>query len=830
MNIIENQKIRVVLDIKDEFTSQKIEIKDRNEYIPIIGSSEKLGPLLFIFKNSIYSKPLMLKNKSENNLILNYKDSILSILLEITIENDDLIHFKYTIKFNHKLKLTKLISNYDILLGNNPDYTWVPHIRPKENYVMADHIFRSPAVIYNKGKYSFSLIPDLDILAKNRPFQTILDLNLKTKEYTDFPQLSFGFGNYKSVEHILFRHNPKKHMKIKADSNLIFGYYVKLFNDLPINDVLAYINSFLWERYGKKRLYADCNPQVLSYDTFVEEGFKAIFKRHNYWGNFQIDNIECGGVFLRSWMGSKKKALKYIKPEKLEKYKKTSSIELSGQTKLINRIISRFSNSPFWIKRFDKFTRHHAIITRNAEMRNNAWFLNVRTGYGFRYFAKLWNDQFLKDKGNRTLNTVLNLPRIKGVFPSVILPEKENAIRFSTINGLKAFIFTDDFHLVDICLAIYWAIKFFEDFGEVNGIKEKCKELFDLIEELQLDNGAIPTYIGFKDDNKTPIIRDTLLNSASTGAPLMFLTEYYKISKDKRIIPIAEKCAKYIQTEIIPQDKWHDYEPFFSCTHLPFDIYDNFTKSHVMNTLSIYWSAEGLKELYKITKNKDYLILGERVLSILSLFQQVWDMPYISYNTFGGFGVQNADAELSDARQGLFVRTYMEYYLETGKKEYMERGIATLRSCFALMLLRELKEQCPGNLIGIETLDGVDRGCICENYGHSGHDLRIPGYIMFDWGIGTSASATAYTKKHFGDLFIDFKENIAWGIDGLIVRTFEYKDDKIFIKCDKIADKKYILVKARDPPKEELEIFINDTSLGSRSRKDLEEGFIFDKI
>jgi len=42
-----------------------------------------------------------------------------------------------------------------------------------------------------------------------------------------------------------------------------------------------------------------------------------------------------------------------------------------------------------------------------------------------------------------------------------------------------------------------------------------------------------------------------------------------------------------------------------------------------------------------------------------------------------------------------------------------------------------------------------------------------------------------------------------------------------------MEDKKVILVKAKEPPVEELEIFINNKLLGSRNKKDLEEGFIF---
>ena len=245
-----------------------------------------------------------------------------------------------------------------------------------------------------------------------------------------------------------------------------------------------------------------------------------------------------------------------------------------------------------------------------------------------------------------------------------------------------------------------------------------------------------------------------------------------------------------------------------------------------MNTLCIYWSAESFKELYKITENSEYLRNGEYVLALLSLFQQVWNMPYISYNTFGGFGVQNCDAELNDARQALFVRTYMEYYLLTGKEEYMERGIAALRAAWTLQLLKEYQEICPGNIIGIETVDTVDKGVIYENYGHTGSDYRVHGQITFDWGVGTAATATAYVKNHFGDLFLDFKKNLVWGIDGILIKSFEFYTSKIVIECEIIPNKEDIIIKAREVPEPLIEIILNGELIGIFEKVKLEQGFI----
>jgi hypothetical protein len=298
------------------------------------------------------------------------------------------------------------------------------------------------------------------------------------------------------------------------------------------------------------------------------------------------------------------------------------------------------------------------------------------------------------------------------------------------------------------------------------------------------------------------------------------------VSKDFRKISIAERIVQYLNVNIIPSNKWHDFEPYFSCSQLSLDTYDHFTGNHLMNTMSIYWCSEGFKELYKITNNIEYLKTGEYILSILSQFQQVWNMPYISINTFGGFGVQNHDAELSDARQALFVPVYMDYYILTGKKEYMERGIAALRASWALQLLKEYKSLCPGNLNGIDTIEGIDKGSVYENYGHTGSDFRTPGHIAFNWGVGTAATATAYVKRNFSDLFIDFQEKSIWGIDGVLVNSYQFTDRYVEINYNKTLNKKIIRIKARCAPKNPVKIILNGVSMGDFEKESFDKGLL----
>ena len=85
---------------------------------------------------------------------------------------------------------------------------------------------------------------------------------------------------------------------------------------------------------------------------------------------------------------------------------------------------------------------------------------------------------------------------------------------------------------------------------------------------------------------------------------------------------------------------------------------------------------------------------------------------------------------------------------------------------------------------------------------------------MFDWGVGSSSSATAYVKKHFGDLFIDFTHQNAWGIDGIIVKSAKFDPNKVSLNLDNLPGQNRFILKARAVPEGEIEILINGSSIG----------------
>ena len=140
---MENNLLRVRMEETPDLTAERIEIKDGTNWVSLLSNLPTLNTVLFLKNKSTTSKSLRYKSGTPTSLIFEGDDSDALITLEIKLISQDLLHYKYNISSKAKFSLSKLIAGYKLLLGTDPDFKWVPHLRHKEHYVMADHIFRS---------------------------------------------------------------------------------------------------------------------------------------------------------------------------------------------------------------------------------------------------------------------------------------------------------------------------------------------------------------------------------------------------------------------------------------------------------------------------------------------------------------------------------------------------------------------------------------------------------------------------------------------------------------------------------------------------------------
>jgi hypothetical protein len=251
----------------------------------------------------------------------------------------------------------------------------------------------------------------------------------------------------------------------------------------------------------------------------------------------------------------------------------------------------------------------------------------------------------------------------------------------------------------------------------------------------------------------------------------------------------------YITTEILPANKWFDFETFLSCSPKPFDFFDARTGQFPQNTLCMNQAAKAYLALHKITSTPTYLQLGTHVLDYLLLYQQVWSPPFFSRYTLGGFGAQNTDGEWSDARQGYFAETLMDYYDAVGKRAYFERAVEAMRAGFALF--------------------HRDTPRAYENWAHGGEDG--PGAITgINWGSGSAAATFELIRERTGEayIFMGDRANPTWsaGVNALWIENLQIRADTIrFNLLSSIPWGRRVVIKFGNvPPHQRYRVKIND--------------------
>jgi hypothetical protein len=350
------------------------------------------------------------------------------------------------------------------------------------------------------------------------------------------------------------------------------------------------------------------------------------------------------------------------------------------------------------------------------------------------------NRQEWQQKAVQITNLFISVPKDRGWFPTIYNSQADNWIASSQQRGSV-------YHLPDNLWSAYWLMRFNDELHPVPGTDSFLLSLTQALLKTQNADGSFPTMI----NAKTLATDDVLNGTASSAMATWYLEELMLSNKVPKGVRSAYreaiiKSLQFLSREVLPLQKFEDFESYFSCSRKPMHYYDSTTHLFNQNTLSMQWCAQAYLKAHALFKTKQWLKEGEYCLNILSLYQQVWNPPFINFYAFGGFGVQNTDAEWNDARQAQFAETYLQFYEVTKNKEYLERAIAACRASFALMVLPGNSAVCPNNYEGVAINGELWPGTMAENYGHDGYDRRSY-QSGFHWGTG-SALTTAAIFEH----------------------------------------------------------------------------------
>jgi len=355
---------------------------------------------------------------------------------------------------------------------------------------------------------------------------------------------------------------------------------------------------------------------------------------------------------------------------------------------------------------------------------------------------------------------------------------------------------------------------------------DRCRALGDAFVGAQLVSGAIPTWVRARRDGALVPV-PPLVESASSAASGAFLAALHDACNDSRYLEAACRTADFVIDRVVPRHAWQDAELFFSCSAKRPGWRDARSGIPPQSTFPLAWTAELMRRVHLATRRDRYLAHGRAALDLLLLYQQAWNAPFLGFDTRGGFGVMNTDAEWSDARQAQFATLLMDWYDLTGEPELFHRGVAALRASFTLMNLEEHRALAPGNVLAA---DPLDRGAMAENYGHAGRDAKIQGYVMPDWGALSAASSAALAQASWGDLYLDARRGAAFGIDGCGVARASFAPGRADVGVAALPSghgaprPRALIVKASGLEAPRLALCVNGRDLGSHDRADLERG------
>jgi hypothetical protein len=381
----------------------------------------------------------------------------------------------------------------------------------------------------------------------------------------------------------------------------------------------------------------------------------------------------------------------------------------------------------------------------------NAWFQTLRSAYGWYLYGQKTGNKDIEDKAESILNLALKSPQNHGAFSTIYLLNEKRWIRDDGWAG-----FADDYHTFCMSWTAYWMLEWGKNLtpNRKEEILAFVRPYGDFLVKHQLASGVIPSWY---DGDLKPRTEFRDFN-AETAASALLLASLGEVTGDRTYLNAAERAMGFITKEVLPRERWYDFETFKSCAPKPFDFYDAWTAQYPQNNLTEIQAAKAYLKLYQITKDHTYLEQGTQVLDYLLLTQQVWNNPAFSPKLVGGFTTQNTDAEWSDARQGYAAVLLWDYYKATGEQEYLERAVAAARSTFAV--------------------------APWENWAHTGH-IDEPGALTgFHWGPGSAMTSVEMMSPTLGDAFIDLEKKQGAGFNACSLRHVTVQGHSISFDVD----------------------------------------------
>jgi hypothetical protein len=619
-----------------------------------------------------------------------------------------------------------------------PDWSFAPSV----GGYCPDAQYKAPLIMVQAGPVALGLVPDLSLLDASRLADCFHALDL---DVPAGPVLSVGYLPGKLLYHSVYGPDPEA--SVNAEAGLVNSYFVLA--TACAKPARAYREAvrFHWSRFGRTAQRQAASQQGGTGPLYAGLGL---------------------------WSGWRRKVWVEESPAQ-------------------------------WLRaRLPDGTTGGAVATRRwvpgPSIYLSSWFNSMRTSVGMALFARRVGDADLLERAQETLAAALKAPGRDGAFKCVAVPAGEGQTLWAAGDGAGSST-EAGFLGYDMAWTASWLLRWREaGLPGSEPILGRCRALAGFFLERQAGDGMLPTR--FREDGTV----DEALSrqvKAETGPVAHFLLSLHAQDPDPAVLRAALSGLEFLGREVIPLRQWYDYETFWSCSPRE-ERFDARSAQWPANNLALGQAVAAFLLASRATGERRWLDTGEELLDYLLLTQQCWTNPRVSDLSgpamlLGGFTTQNSDAEWSDARQSQCGTFLLDYHLDTGCAEYLERGIAALRAQFPVSP--------------------------AENWAHTGTGTK-EGVSSFHWGTGSGMAGIEIHHDLLRDGVVDIPSGRAVGVNGLDLGDCRVDGDRIGFSMTSPFDwtEKPVIVFRGGDASLRYRILVNGREAGAWSCKELAGG------
>ena len=161
--------------------------------------------------------------------------------IEVTQKEDNLYHLKFT--YALKEGGTQGDLNVCIQMPADPDFCWSPHLTPEEGFIVQQHVFRTPAMIfqYQNVPATVMVFPDLETMKAHNGYW-YMDMDAPAGK------MYYGISDKQIPIHVLFTKDGE--VSYPAGKTVISFYLYVC--DSVLENPFRPVLDFYWSRYGRQ--------------------------------------------------------------------------------------------------------------------------------------------------------------------------------------------------------------------------------------------------------------------------------------------------------------------------------------------------------------------------------------------------------------------------------------------------------------------------------------------------------------------------------------------------------------------------------------------------